>query len=72
MFGSYQFYKADIDKHSYQVNMFVDITSSRVVPYFSQYIYQAILKTVNPNLILNTKVAPFPTYYVFTTVAQST
>ena len=72
MFGSYQFYKLDNNSHSYQFNMWVDTTSSRVVPYFSQYMYHAILQTVSPSIKFNTKVAPFPTFYVFTTRAQST
>lgn len=49
----------------FQVNMFLNTTSSQAVPYFSQFIYQAILQTVRPSIKFNTVTAPFPTFYVF-------
>jgi len=53
----------------FQINMFLNSTSSQAVPYFSQFIYQSILKTMQPDLKFNTKTAPFPTFYVFETRA---
>lgn len=49
-FGSFQFYQADATKNEYRVNMQLDLTSTRVVPYWCQYIYHSILKTVDPKI----------------------
>ena len=64
-FGSYQIYKADSDKQQYQVNMFVNATSESSVPFYSQYIYEAILKNVNSDIKFKTKTVPFPVFYFF-------
>jgi len=49
-FGSFQIYKADKENYDFQVNMFLNSTSSQAVPYFSQFIYQSILSTVKPEI----------------------
>ena len=64
-FGSFQIYKADSLNLDFQVNMFVNATSAMSVPYFSQYIYQSILKTAKPEIEFNVSTVPFPIMYVF-------
>ena len=45
--------------------MFVNATSQQSVPYFSQYMYQSILKTYKPSIEFNVQTVPFPIFYVF-------
>ena len=52
--------------------MFLNTTSPHAVPYFSQFIYSSILKTVDPTLTFNTVTAPFPVFHVFEMRSQST
>ena len=52
--------------------MFLNSTSSQAVPYFSQFMYESILKTVDPTIKFKTTTAPFPVFYVFETRSQST
>lgn len=35
------------------------------MPYFSQYMYQSILKTVDDSIVFNVETVPFPIFYVF-------
>ena len=52
-------------KNNFQINMFVNATSQVSVPYFAQYIYESIFKTVTPGIKFNVVTAPFPTFYLF-------
>ena len=45
--------------------MFVNATSQESVPYFSQYMYESVLKQVNPNIQFKVQTAPFPVFFVF-------
>ena len=45
--------------------MFVNATSTVSVPYYSQYIYQSIIKTANPSADFMTITYPLPTFYIF-------
>jgi len=45
--------------------MFVNATSAMSVPYYSQYIYQAIIKTAKPTADFMTVTSPLPTFYIF-------
>ena len=63
-FGSYQIFRADAKKYDFQVNLFVNATSNESIPYFQQYIFDAILKTVDPEISLTTTTAPFPVFAV--------
>lgn len=45
--------------------MFVNATSESSVPFYSQYIYEAILKNVNSDIKFKTKTVPFPVFYFF-------
>lgn len=71
-FGSMEFFRANKDTYEFCTNVFFNTTSSQVVPYFTQYLYESILKTANPNIKFNTVNAPFPEFYVFSIRAQST
>ena len=64
-FGSYQVYKADMENYDFQINVFVNSTSDMSIPYFHQYMYESILKNVNPNVKFETTTAPFPIFFVF-------
>ena len=71
-FGAYEFFRANKDTYEFCANVFLNTTSSQVVPYFTQYLYSSILKTANPKINFNTVTAPFPEFYVFSIRAQST
>ena len=62
-FGSYQVFRADAKKYDFQVNLYVNATSTSSVAYFHQYMYEAILKTVDPEISFTTTTAPFPVFY---------
>lgn len=52
--------------NNFQINLFVNATSSVSVPYFSQYIYQSIIATASPTgALLETTTQPLPVFYVF-------
>ena len=64
-FGSYEIYKADTSAQEYQVNVYVNATSDQAVPYFAQYMYEAILANVNDGIKFKTKTSPFPLFHCF-------
>lgn len=64
-FGNYQFYKSSSTDYNFEVNLLVNATSTVSVPYYSQYIYQSIIKTAKKEADFMTITSPLPTFHVF-------
>ena len=63
LMGSYQMFKAEKNPPNFQVSVLTSTTgTNRSLLYFSQYIYESILKTVDPDIKFETEMAPFPVY----------
>ena len=61
--GSYQVFKADKNPPNFQVSVLTStMGTNRSLLYFSQYIYESILKTVDSDIKFETEVAPFPVF----------
>ena len=63
LMGSYQMFKAEKDPPNFQVSVLTSIMgTNRSLLYFSQYIYESILKTVDSDIKFETEVAPLPVF----------
>lgn len=67
-FVSYQIYEADSSTLDIKINTFVNTTSSDVMGYFPQYMYESALKTAtqNPDLKVNLNTIPYPLLFLYT------
>lgn len=61
-YGSYFIIEANNDTKSFKTATFVNTTSKDSASYYSQFIYQAIIReaTGNPNFIFNVSTTAFP------------
>ena len=61
--GSYQVFKAEKNPPNFQVSVLTStVGTNRSLLYFSQYIYESILRTVDSDIKFETEVAPFPVF----------
>ena len=59
--GSYQVFKAEKNPPNFQVSVLTStVGTNRSLLYFSQYIYESILRTVDSDIKFETEVAPLP------------
>jgi hypothetical protein len=67
-FGSYEIYQADKDNHIYQVNSYLNLTSSDVTEFFPYYMYESIIRTAtnSPTKKVTVNTEPYPLLYLYT------
>ena len=62
--GSYQVFKAERSPPNFQVSLFANSTgTTRSIAYFSHYLYQSALQTVDPEIEFETEMVPFPVFH---------